>query len=76
MTFVQFLISTNGRVLRVVVGIVLVLVGFVVQGVGGIVISVIGVVPIVASAMNLCLLGPLFGADLRGNPRRSGAARS
>lgn len=74
MALVGFMISPAGRLARIVAGVALIAVGFVVQGAGGIVISVVGIVPIAAGALNVCLLGPLFGADLRGNPRTPGTA--
>lgn len=73
MVIVEFMISPAGRLLRIVVGVVLVLVGFILQGIGGIAVSVVGVVPIVTGAMNLFLFGPLFGADIWGHPRTPGA---
>ena len=71
MTLIGFLVSPAGRLARIIAGVVLVVVGFVVQGAGGIAISVVGVLPIVTGAINICLLGPLFGADLWGRPRTS-----
>ena len=69
MAFIEFLISPAGRVLRIAAGLAIVLVGFIMQGTAGVVVSIVGLVPIVTGAMNLCLIGPLFGADLRGQPR-------
>ncbi|HLI31505.1 MAG TPA: YgaP-like transmembrane domain [Solirubrobacteraceae bacterium] len=74
MSLVRFMVSPVGRSVRIVAGVVLVVVGLVVQGAAGIAISVIGVVPIVAGALNVCLLGPLLGADIWGRPRAASGA--
>jgi hypothetical protein len=67
MSFVSFMRSTNGRLLRVVAGVVLILVGLAaVGGTGGVIIAIIGVVPLLAGIFNFCLFGPLFGVGLRG----------
>ncbi len=69
MPFVTFMNSTAGRLVRVLLGVVLIVVGLaVVGGTGGIVLAVVGLVPIAAGAGNVCIAGPLFGCDLHGNP--------
>ena len=68
MAFATFMSSPLGRVLRVVFGGLLIYVGLnVVQGVGGTVIALLGIVPIAAGLVNLCILGPLLGAPVRGS---------
>ena len=70
MRLVNFMTSIAGRVLRIAVGVVLIVVGLVaVGGTAGIVVAAIGLVPITAGAVNLCLIGPLFGADIWGHSR-------
>lgn len=41
----------------------------VIGGTGGIVLGIVGIVPVALGVLNVCLLGPLFGASLRGSPR-------
>jgi hypothetical protein len=73
MPLVSFMISPAGRALRIAAGIALILVGLVaIGGTGGIVVAVIGLVPIAAGVSNVCILGPLFGADIWGHPRGAG----
>ncbi|HLZ24213.1 MAG TPA: DUF2892 domain-containing protein [Ktedonobacterales bacterium] len=65
--FVGFMQSIAGRMLRIVVGLVLIGAGWiVVQGTGGTVLAVIGLVPLIAGVVGICLLAPLFGYTLRG----------
>jgi hypothetical protein len=67
MKFAAFMSTPLGRGLRVVLGAVLIYLGLaVVQGVGGTILAVVGVLPIVTGMLNLCLLGPLFGAPISG----------
>jgi hypothetical protein len=68
MKFAEFMGSPLGRGLRVVFGGVLIYVGLnVIQGVGGTIVALLGIVPITAGLLNLCLLGPLLGAPIRGS---------
>ncbi len=76
MAFVTFLVNPVGRTLRMLVGVVIIGVGFVLQGAAGVVVSIIGLVPIATAALNLCLIGPLFGADIWGNPSPRHRART
>lgn len=69
MGFVQFMRSSAGRGLRIVAGLVLIVLGFIVGGAGGVVLGAVGLVPLAAGLFGFCLFAPLFGADLRGNPR-------
>lgn len=65
--FISFLASGNGRLLRVVAGLALIVWGlFGLHGVGGTIIAVIGVVPFVAGLFDFCVFAPLFGAPLSG----------
>lgn len=58
-----FMQSTWGRVLRVVLGLVLVYVGFtMIGGTVGIIVAVIGLLPIVMGLWGPCLLGFVFKA--------------
>lgn len=39
----------------------------VVRGTSGLLLAIVGAVPLLAGALNLCLLAPLFHAPLRGS---------
>jgi Inner membrane protein YgaP-like, transmembrane domain len=68
MKFAEFMASPLGRGLRVVVGGVLIYVGLsVVQGIAGTLIAAAGVVPIATGLLNVCLIGPLIGAPMKGS---------
>lgn len=68
MRFAVFMASPLGRGLRVVAGAVLIFVGLrVVQGVAGTVIALAGILPIATGLMNICLIGPLLGAPMKGS---------
>ena len=69
MTFVRFMQSAIGRLLRIAAGALLMWYGLTqMAGTGGTVLAVVGVVPIAAGVFNFCLLGPLFGVSLTGRP--------
>ncbi|MCL6645095.1 MAG: DUF2892 domain-containing protein [Dehalococcoidia bacterium] len=70
MGLATFMASTAGRLLRVVLGIVLIAIGVTIGGPAGWVIAVIGLVPIAAGVANVCLIGPLIGAPFRGSELR------
>lgn len=73
-SFVSFMQSLAGRLLRIVAGIALILIGLIViNNVWGIVIALIGVVPLVAGLVGVCLLAPLFGYTLTGQRKGSPA---
>ncbi|MGZ6080046.1 MAG: YgaP family membrane protein [Myxococcaceae bacterium] len=68
MRFAEFMGSPLGRALRVVFGGVLIYVGLsVVQGVAGTIIAAAGIVPIATGLLNVCLIGPLIGAPMKGS---------
>ena len=71
--FVNFMASTNGRILRIVAGIALIALGLLsVGGTLGIVIAVIGVLPLAAGLFDFCVFAPLFGRPLSGPKIRAG----
>jgi Protein of unknown function (DUF2892) len=64
--------SWVGRLLRVLAGLALIAVGlFVMQGAWGYVVAAIGLIPLFAGTVGICLLAPLFGYTLAGEPRRA-----
>jgi len=67
MGFAQFMSSGLGRGSRIVAGIILVAMGLgLVGGTSGIVLAVVGLVPLLAGLLDVCLIGALFGAPLKG----------
>ncbi|HVO69833.1 MAG TPA: YgaP-like transmembrane domain [Aggregatilineaceae bacterium] len=71
----RFLASRNGRITRIVVGVILVVIGlaigFQTGSIVGWIVTVIGLFPLIAGALDLCLLGPFFGHSFRGAELRS-----
>ena len=66
----DWLLSTEGRVVRIVVGTLVILLGLgLVGGFLGVLMLLIGAVPIASAAYGTLLVGPLLGRDTRG--RRS-----
>jgi hypothetical protein len=71
MALIDFLASTNGRIVRGVAGLILIALGLVVVGEGtGIIVALIGLVPLTAGVFDFCLFAPLFGAPLSGKDIR------
>ncbi len=71
--FVSFMSSTAGRILRAVVGLVLLYVGWAsMSGAGGIVVMVLGVVLVAVGVFDVCLFAPLFGNPFTGKQIRAG----
>lgn len=69
-SLVQFLASMNGRILRAVAGIVLIVVGLVVGDTTGWIIALIGLIPLAAGVFDFCLLAPLGGLPFWGRDIR------
>ena len=71
--FVSFMASTAGRIVRIVVGLVLVVWGwFGLGGTVGIIVAVIGLLPLAAGVFDFCIFAPLFGNPLSGAKIRAG----
>jgi len=66
MGLVQFMSSTIGRIARVIAGVVLIAVGVSLGGAWW-TLAVVGLVPLVAGALNVCLLAPVLGQPLKGH---------
>lgn len=67
--FVRFMQGSGGRGLRAAMGLALIGAGLVVtRGVATVVPVIIGVVPLVAGPGGNCLLAPLAGCTLTGQP--------
>ena len=71
--FVSFMASAAGRIIRIVVGLVLIVWGwFGLGGVTGIIVAVIGLLPLAAGLFDFCVFAPLFGNPLSGAKIRAG----
>ena len=71
MALIKFLASTNGRIVRAVAGIALIVVGLlVIGGTAGIIVAVIGVAPLAAGVFDFCIFAPLFKLPLMGKQIR------
>jgi hypothetical protein len=65
--FIKFMVSTAGRLTRVVAGIALILWGLLgFDGGTGVLVAAIGLVPLLAGLFDFCVFAPLFGAPLSG----------
>ena len=65
--FFRFMASRNGRITRVVAGIILVVLGtLVLEGAAGWIVSIIGLVPLAAGLFDWCFFAPLFGRPFLG----------
>jgi hypothetical protein len=69
----KFLASGTGRIVRIVVGAVLVVVGiFAIQNLtAGIIVTIIGLVPLLAGIFDVCVFAPLFGHPFSGKKIRA-----
>jgi hypothetical protein len=62
-----FLASSNGRIVRAIAGIVLVVLGLlVINGTGGIIVAIIGLVPLAAGVFDSCVFAPLAKLPFNG----------
>jgi hypothetical protein len=73
--FVKYMATMNGRIIRIVVGVVLLLLGFFGTGnidVLGYILMVLGVVFVAVGAFDVCLIAPLIGMPIQGKKIRGG----
>jgi hypothetical protein len=74
--FARFVNSAGGRVLRIVVGAAMIAWGCThVHETSGVVLLVLGFIPLVAGAMDYCLVSPLLGGPLAGRRVREIASK-
>ena len=67
----EFLASSAGRLVRAVLGLILIALGiWTVSGVWGWVLVVIGLVPLAAGLFDFCLFAPVFGLPFVGENLR------
>ena len=77
MTFSRFMSQPIGRVIRAVLGLVLIALAFFVMGgtvgtIVGIVVGIIGLVLIAAGTFNFCVVAPFVGGYLDGRKNLEG----
>lgn len=70
MGFFKFIVSREGRITRVVVGLILFVVGYLVGSTLGIVIAAIGVLPFATGLLDVCVLGVPIGLPFSGRKVR------
>jgi len=72
--FVSFMASRNGRIVRIVLGLALVVWGFfgIDNVTTGTIVLIVGLVPLAAGIFDFCVFAPLFGAPLSGPKIRAG----
>lgn len=69
-SFVNFMASSTGRIVRIVAGIVLIVLGL--SGTTSIIVAGIGAIPLAAGLFDFCIFAPLFGRPLSGPKIRAG----
>ena len=75
--FAKFINSPTGRVVRIVVGLVLVGYGYTQSAsTSGIVLMLVGLVPFSAGLFDWCLISALLGGPLNGTVVRAGKPKS
>lgn len=67
---IGFMASRTGRWLRILAGAGMVVGGLATGSARGGVVALVGLAPLLAGALDLCLLGPLFGHPIRGTEIR------
>jgi len=72
--FISFMASRNGRIVRIVVGLALVVWGFfgIDNATTDTIVLIVGLVPLAAGIFDFCVFAPLFGAPLSGPKIRAG----
>jgi hypothetical protein len=62
--FAAFISSAAGRILRVLVGLVLIFLGITHREGAGVVWIILGMIPFLAGALNLCFISAILGGPL------------
>jgi hypothetical protein len=66
MSFARFMASPLGRGIRVIAGAVMIVAGLVIGSTGGYVLAAVGVLPLLAGALNVCVIAPVLKAPFSG----------
>jgi hypothetical protein len=72
MGLLSFFATRAGRLTRVIGGLVLVVAGALIGGAGWI-LAIVGLVPLLAGALDVCVLAPLMGKAFSGRQFRADA---
>ena len=70
MGFALFMSSAAGRILRIVVGLVMIGLGVRTGTTGGYILAILGLVPLALGIFNWCVLAPLLGVPFKGSELR------
>jgi len=70
MGFIAFLASRTGRIIRGLLGLILIVTGTALGGAGW-ALAVVGLVPLTAAALDVCLFAPLVHLPLGGRSLRA-----
>ena len=66
--FAQFVSSTNGRIARVILGVIIIAVGFFLRHqTAGIVLMIVGLLPLCAGTFDICILTGIIGNKWAGS---------
>ena len=75
--FAQFINTPAGRIIRLIAGAVLIVWGYTqLDQTLGIVLIVVGLIPLLAGALDLCLISALLGGPLSGKKVRASNLQS
>ena len=75
--FAQFINTLAGRIIRLIAGVVLIVWGYTqLDQTLGIVLIVVGLIPLLAGALDLCLISALLGGPLSGKKVRASNLQS
>jgi len=72
MSFARFMASPTGRGIRIAAGLVMIVAGLVIGSTGGFILAVVGLVPLLAGALDVCVIAPVLKAPFRGKAALSG----
>lgn len=67
MSFARFMAGPIGRGVRVAAGLVMIIAGIAMGSAGGWILAAVGVLPLLAGALNICVLAPLLKAPFSGS---------
>lgn len=65
MKFLSFMSTPIGRVLRVVMGVVIIAAGLAIGGTAGTALAIFGLLPPATGVLGICPINPLIGRPLR-----------
>jgi len=67
MSFARFMAAPIGRGVRVAAGLVMIIAGIAMGSAGGWILAAVGLLPLLAGALNICVLAPLLKAPFSGS---------